>query len=117
MFQILIVDDEEQMRTVIARVLINNLPCEISQAESACEAVLILSQKPFHIIVSDLCMSDNGLDILRFLLKRKLNIPMILFSATANLSLPSEPPLIGIIEKPDLKTLVERIQNHLGKCA
>ena len=67
---ILIVDDDDNLRTVMAEAL-EVLPVEITQAGSGREAVSLLQNRNYAVIVTDLVMKDqDGMDVLKAAKKR-----------------------------------------------
>ena len=117
MLKILVADDEEQIRVLLTEALTSNLDCKVEGAESAAAAISLLSRNVFHLVISDLNMSDSGLDILKFIKNQNLNISMILFSSSTHFFLPPVPQLIAVIEKPNFKNLLHQIKLHFDKCA
>lgn len=116
MWKILIVDDEPEMRELVAQALMTELSCRVTQAQSAKEASALLLKEQFHIIVSDLCMEDNGLDILRFLRQQQKPIPIVYFSGT-EVDLPradGTPYFVALVAKPNFEKLLTCIQTRLG---
>jgi len=62
---ILIVDDDDNLRTVMAEAL-EELPVEITQASSGREAIELIGSRNYAVIVTDLVMKDqDGFDVLK----------------------------------------------------
>lgn len=102
MAKILIVDDKPSMR----KMLKTNLEIEgyeVVVAKSA-EQALTLIDKTVNLIVSDLRMNEmSGIDFLKIIRKKDLNIPFILMTAYAKVQDAVEAMKFGItelIEKP-----------------
>jgi len=65
MFKILVVDDEEAVRTFVERALASQ-ECEIETAADASEALERVRQEFFDLVITDLMMSPlSGMDLLR----------------------------------------------------
>jgi NtrC-family two-component system response regulator AlgB len=82
--QILIIDDEKNIRTTLA-LCVENMGCRVLQASSAKEALQALSRQRVEIVFLDLKLGEeNGLDLLPKLLAedRELSIVMITAYAT-----------------------------------
>jgi CheY-like chemotaxis protein len=66
--KILVVEDESDLRELIAKVL-QSYGCEVKTARNANEARLLLSQEHFHDLLTDVNLPDmNGLDFVNSLL-------------------------------------------------
>jgi len=83
LWDILIVDDEKVLRMALARTLKRNNYL-VEQAENGLEALKILEQKQFRLIISDLVMPDlDGMALLTEVRRRFLNMPFIFMTAHA----------------------------------
>ena len=81
---ILIVDDEPSMREFLAILLTKNGYTPITAASGA-EALTLLQQRHFDLIVSDIRMPDlNGLALLETVKQQDLSIPVVLITAYAS---------------------------------
>lgn len=87
MDKILIIDDEEDIRIALKRVL-SREGYQIELSESATEAVhRIESGESFSIVISDILMSGmSGIDFTKFIADKKINLPVILITGNPNLS-------------------------------
>lgn len=87
MDKILIVDDEEDIRVALKRVL-SREGYQIELAESASEAIQrISSGEPFSVVISDILMSGmSGIDFTKFIAEKQINLPVILITGNPNLS-------------------------------
>jgi PAS domain S-box-containing protein len=81
MASILIVDDEEQGRRLLARVLERG-GHDSRQAASAAEARTLLRNQSFELILCDVCMpGESGLDLIRDVLTQSPEIAVVMASA------------------------------------
>ena len=78
---ILVVDDEAGVREILAE-LITELGCTVQGAESAEQALDLMTQTQVDLVISDLKMSGmNGLDLARQLRERFPDLPLALMTA------------------------------------
>ena len=81
MASILVVDDEEQGRSLLARVLERGGHSS-RQAASAAEARMLLRGQPFELLLCDVCMpGESGLDLIRDVLTQSPEIAVVMASA------------------------------------
>jgi DNA-binding response OmpR family regulator len=116
--KILVVDDDDAIRTMVARILRR----EEFQVDTACdgfEAIEKLSKDDYGTILLDLMMPRvNGLQVLDFL-EQKRNAPrpwVIIMTANMNVATEAEgaKPLFSVLSKPfDIDQLV----THVRECA
>ncbi len=80
--RIALIDDSDEIRELVAFVLESNLPCEVMHFSSGNQAIAHLNgDTRFDIIVSDFNMPDGtGLDVLNFLKKKGIKIPLAFLS-------------------------------------
>lgn len=84
MTSILVVDDDDQLRTALAREL-RELDFDVHMAASVPDAVSILSSEPVDVILTDLRMSEeDGIDLLDRARRLSRNTRAILMSAYAS---------------------------------
>jgi EAL domain-containing protein (putative c-di-GMP-specific phosphodiesterase class I)/ActR/RegA family two-component response regulator len=82
---VLLVDDDGQLRSVIARTL-RKAAFEVVDVDSAQTAIAQLESGSFDVILSDVYMPDGtGLDLLRAVRRVDLDIPVVLMSGTPDL--------------------------------
>lgn len=82
--RILIVEDEECLREVISDVL-KQLSYQVDQAGSAKEAIKLLQNNYYSLIISDLLLGDStGVDIVKYLCEHPQKVPFILMTAFPN---------------------------------
>ena len=84
MVDILIVDDEPSMREFLS-ILLNKNGYATSAAASGAEALTLLQQDHFDLIISDIRMPDlSGLALLENIKQQDLSIPVVLITAYAS---------------------------------
>ncbi|MFJ7666810.1 response regulator transcription factor [Lysinibacillus sp. NPDC097195] len=80
MSKILIVDDDKEIRNLIA-VYLENEGMEIAQAEDALEALIMLEKKEFDLIILDIMMPKmDGIDAC-LKIRQERSMPIIMLSA------------------------------------
>jgi signal transduction histidine kinase/EAL domain-containing protein (putative c-di-GMP-specific phosphodiesterase class I)/DNA-binding response OmpR family regulator len=80
--RVLLVDDDWQLRTVIARTL-RKAEFEVVDVDNEARAIAELESRSFDVILSDVYMPDGtGLDLLRAVRRVDLDIPVVLMSGT-----------------------------------
>ncbi|MBI5551401.1 MAG: sigma-54-dependent Fis family transcriptional regulator [Desulfobacterales bacterium] len=80
-YRILVVDDEENMRKLLHRVLTKE-SYEVRMAESGSEALRLLREEEFDLIISDLVMPVlSGMDLMREAKSRQTDVQFILITA------------------------------------
>ncbi|MGA2625035.1 MAG: response regulator [Bacteroidota bacterium] len=113
---ILVVDDEEALRTVLS----SELASEGYQVESASdgdEAISIVQNKKFDLVLLDIKMPKvDGFEVLKFIKKNYPQLKVIMLTAFADLKNAIESKKLGaedFISKPydlvDLLTTIERV--------
>ncbi|MDF3820908.1 response regulator [Leptospira sp. 96542] len=87
MAKILIIDDEEDIRIALKRVL-SREGYQIDLAESVPDAIeKINSGISYSVVISDVVMSGmSGIDFIRYVSENNLNLPVILITGNPNLS-------------------------------
>jgi len=123
MAKVLIVDDEEGIRSVLADAL-ESVGHETVQAEDVDAALLCLDEQPFDILLSDLRMPGplDGMDLVRRSRARWPGMQVIVLTAHGSVGAAVEAIKLGafdFIEKPisspaDLRSLVRRALNWRG---
>jgi response regulator RpfG family c-di-GMP phosphodiesterase len=124
MMNILIVDDEEDIRDIISFAFEVEVEAKFSYASSGNEAIKFIEEKnDIDLIISDYNMPDgNGGDVYKHLLDNNLKIPYVLCSSTV----PSEAKifstgeqLFGNIIKPNIfegmQKILESYQEKIEK--
>lgn len=117
--RILIVDDEENLRHTVARVL-QRAGFEVTTAASGKEGLALLSQQIFDLVYMDIRMPDmNGLETLQAINVNYPKLPVILFTGQPDLNSAVSALRQGAIDylqkplKPEL--IVERAKTVLLK--
>ena len=81
MARILLADDEEQILDSMEKAL-RPLGCETDRAMNGREAMELLSENDYDVLVTDLVMPQRtGLDLVQTLRMRRMTIPIIVLSA------------------------------------
>ena len=117
MKKILIIEDEEPIRRVLKRILTDENPVfKISEAIDGIDAIDKLSRDKFDLAVCDIKMpKKDGLDVLKFAIKKDLSTPFIMLTGHGNIETAVDSMKIGaydFIEKPpDLNRLLISVRN------
>ena len=117
MKKILIIEDEAAIRRVLKRILIDENPeFEIFEAIDGNDAIDILSKDKFDLAVCDIKMpKKDGLDVLKFSIKKDLETPFIMLTGHGNIETAVDAMKVGaydFIEKPpDLNRLLISVRN------
>ncbi len=117
--RVLIVDDEEELASIIAE----RLQFRGMDAQTALEgkkALKLVEESPPHIVVLDLMMPGlGGLEILKRIKTINKNLPVILLSGYGSKELAKEGMNLGAIDyvmKPcDIDSLIAKIQEAVEK--
>ena len=84
MAQILVVDDEEQIRDVLCRTM-EHFGYTVDVAAHGEEAIRKLSEHPYDLVISDILMPEkDGLEVIMFLKKQQPDVKVIAISAPGN---------------------------------
>ncbi len=116
---VLVVDDEEALRTVLSGELVNE-GYNVGNAADGDEAIAIIKQQPFDIVLLDIKMPKvDGFEVLKFIKKDYPHIKVIMLTAFADLKNAIESKKLGaedFISKPyDLVDLLTTIERVLGE--
>ncbi len=117
MKKILIIEDEEPIRRVLKRILTDENPeFKISEAIDGNDAIDKLSRDKFDLAICDIKMpKKDGLDVLKFAIKKDLSTPFIMLTGHGNIETAVDSMKIGaydFIEKPpDLNRLLISVRN------
>ena len=117
MKKILIIEDEEPIRRVLKRILTDeNSAFKISEAIDGNDAIDKLSRDKFDLAVCDIKMpKKDGLDVLKFAIKKDLMTPFIMLTGHGNIETAVDAMKVGaydFIEKPpDLNRLLISVRN------
>jgi DNA-binding NtrC family response regulator len=117
--KVLVVDDEEALRTVLSGELVNE-GYSVGNAADGDEAIAIIKQQPFDIVLLDIKMPKvDGFEVLKFIKKDYPAIKVIMLTAFADLKNAIESKKLGaedFISKPyDLVDLLTTIERVLGE--
>jgi len=114
--KILVVDDEEALRTVLSTEL-EGEGYQVSTAGDGEEAIRILTTQEFNLILLDIKMPNvDGFEVLRFVKQKQPSTKVIMLTGFADLKNAIESKKLGaedFVSKPydlvDLLTTVERV--------
>ncbi len=113
---ILVVDDEDALRTVLSGEL-SNEGYDVRTAADGDEAITELEKNPFDLILLDIKMPRmNGFEVLKFVKKNYPSVKVIMLTGFADLKNAIESKKLGaedFVSKPydlvDLLTTIERV--------
>ena len=117
MKKILIIEDEEPIRRVLKKILIDENPVfKISEAIDGNDAIDKLSRDKYDLAVCDIKMpKKDGLDVLKFAINKDLITPFIMLTGHGNIETAVDAMKLGaydFIEKPpDLNRLLISVRN------
>ncbi|NMC69117.1 MAG: sigma-54-dependent Fis family transcriptional regulator [Myxococcales bacterium] len=96
--QVLIVDDEPNMRRVLAA-LLEREPCDVLQAGDGLEALQVLDDNVVHVVVADLRMPNmDGIELLKKVVARDPNLPFVVLTAHGTVDTAVEAMKIGAFD-------------------
>ncbi|MBI5501005.1 MAG: sigma-54-dependent Fis family transcriptional regulator [Deltaproteobacteria bacterium] len=96
--QVLIVDDEPNMRRVLAA-LLERESCEVLQAADGVEALRVMDENVVHVIVADLRMPNmDGLELLKRVNGRDPDLPFIVLTAHGTVDAAVEAMKLGAFD-------------------
>lgn len=112
---VLVVDDDADLRSILGDHLREALDCRILEADGAWSALRRLDEVRPALIISDLSMPmGTGIDLLHVLRDRKIDIPVVVFSACiAEVRQSLERNGVPVIEKPDIRALIREARKAL----
>ncbi len=85
MLKILLVDDEEPFRKILSDFLNSTNLYEIYSCESGEEAILLINQNHFDVIILDYKMAGvSGLNVMHWMHEQKIEIPVIMLTAAGS---------------------------------
>lgn len=118
--EILIVDDEIDMLQLLKRSLEPDLKCRIETATSGQEALRMLSQKSFDLVLADLKMPGmNGLELLDAIKRDFSDLTVVMMTAFGGVETAVEAMRNGaydFISKPfDHETIIVRLEKALER--
>ncbi|MDT8367258.1 MAG: response regulator [bacterium] len=79
---ILIVDDSRTVRQLLKLILLKGLKCQITEAQDGLEAMEILQDAPFDLVITDINMPNmNGLSLVsKVRSELELKVPIIIIT-------------------------------------
>ncbi|MBW2186978.1 MAG: sigma-54-dependent Fis family transcriptional regulator, partial [Deltaproteobacteria bacterium] len=115
MAKILVVDDEEKIRTLL-EIMLTSAGHQVVQAENGRYALAVLETEPVDLVVSDVCMDEmDGFGLLAAIRERELCCPVLFITAFATLDSAVEALRLGAadylvkpFEENDVILAVER---------
>ena len=119
MTKILIIEDEEPIRRVLVRILIDeNENFQITEAKNGKEGISLLKKEKFDLVLCDIKMPKmDGIEVLQEAKINKINIPFIILTGHGNLETAVDAMKLGaydfISKPPDLNRLLTAVRNAL----
>ena len=120
MSKILIVEDEDAIRRVLKKVLIEESPKYIiDEAINGDQAISLIKTNNYDLVLCDIKMpKKDGIDVLNFTIQFDATLPVIMISGHGNLKTAVNAMRLGAfdyIEKPpDLNTLLSTVRSSLN---
>jgi CheY-like chemotaxis protein len=104
MAHILVVDDEPMFRFLVASIL-RPLGYQVTEAEDGLDALLILKEQSFDLLLTDLMMPRmNGVQLIEEVSKHFPQLPIVVMSAFANTAPETVQPYVKhYLKKPITK--------------
>jgi len=119
MKKILLIEDEEPIRRVLLRILIDeNKGYQITESHDGKEGFLKLTKEDFDLVLCDIKMPKmDGIEVLQKVRENGINIPFIMLTGHGNISTAVEAMKAGaydfILKPPDLNRLLTAVRNAL----
>lgn len=120
MSKILIVEDEDAIRRVLKKVLLEESPKYIiDEAINGDQAISLIKSNNYDLVLCDIKMpKKDGIDVLKFTIQFDATLPVIMISGHGNLKTAVDAMRLGAfdyIEKPpDLNTLLSTVRSSLN---
>ena len=120
MSKILIVEDEDAIRRVLKKVLIEESPKYIiDEAINGDQAISLIKTNNYDLVLCDIKMpKKDGIDVLKFTIQFDATLPVIMISGHGNLKTAVNAMRLGAfdyIEKPpELNTLLSTVRSSLN---
>ena len=121
MSNILIVEDEESIRRVLKKVLLEeNNSYKILEAVDGVDALEMVKKNKLDLVLCDIKMpKKDGIEVLRQILKNHVEIPVIMISGHGDLDTAVESMRMGafdyISKPPDLNRLLNSVRGALSQ--
>lgn len=112
MFRILLVDDDESLRQLLAHKLKQDLSAAIDEADSGNDAIKLIRQGARHsVIISDYNMPDgNGAVLQDYLVENDIKSFFFFYTSETKIDINlSHKNFLGVIEKPHIQKLFEKL--------
>jgi DNA-binding NtrC family response regulator len=119
MSKILIIEDEESIRRVLKKVLIEeNNKYQFIEASDGVEGIEKIKSNKFNLILCDIKMpKKDGIEVLQFIIKECPEVPVIMISGHGDLETAVESMRLGafdyISKPPDLNRLLNSVRSAL----
>ena len=119
MSKILIIEDEETIRRVLKKVLLDeNESYKIYEADDGFKGIDIIKSVKLNLILCDIKMpKKDGIDVLKFLMEDFPEVPVIMISGHGDLETAVESMRLGafdyISKPPDLNRLLNSVRNAI----
>ena len=119
MANILLIEDEEPIRRVMVKILVDeNKSYQITEASHGKEGLEKLTRDNFDLILCDIKMPKmDGMEVLQQARKKNISIPFIMLTGHGNLETAVEAMKLGaydfIPKPPDLNRLLTAVRNAL----
>ncbi len=117
---ILIVDDEQDMLQLLKRSLAPDLDCRIETTPSANQALKLLSEKQFDLVLADIKMPEmDGLELLDLIKRQKPDLTVVMMTAFGSVDTAVQAMRNGahdFVTKPfDHDALIVRLEKALER--
>lgn len=112
MFRVLLVDDDESLRQLLAYKLKQDFGFVINEASSGYEAISLIKQgAKYSLIVSDYNMPDgNGAEFQNYLVEHNIKSLFFFYTSEAGIEInPAHKYFLGVIAKPHIQKLFEKL--------
>ncbi|MEJ2285456.1 MAG: sigma-54 dependent transcriptional regulator [Desulfobacterales bacterium] len=118
--RILIVDDESDMRQLLKRSLEPELNCRIDLASSGKDALEMISQQAFDLVLADIKMPEmNGLELLELIKRDCPDLTVVMMTAFGGVEIAVQAMRNGaydFVTKPfDHETIIVRLEKALER--
>jgi CheY-like chemotaxis protein len=116
---VLIVDDDETIRTVLA-MLLEELECGVESADGVLQAIGMVDGKRYDLIFTDYEMPGmNGLELIRILREKSPHSVVVLMTGSASGDLLHDSNADGYLQKPftadELRMSLSRALRRAGR--
>lgn len=114
---VLVVDDEADTRLLVSRYISACFGCEIFQASSGAEAVLMLETLQVDIVLCDYDMPNmTGIEVARSLVDASITSKIVFYTGTdlQQLDLSHKDVDFFAVNKPHINSLAQHISYSLG---